>query len=96
MRTPFALAVALLAVSGCASREQTAGRMAERYDIPTEAALFIGDRCPPNDLMFVARVNACRRVAARQWNEDHPDRVINTALDMDSGGGAMFFFVPVR
>ncbi len=96
MRTPhIAVLVAALCVAACANREQLADRMAQRYDIPVEAALYVGDRCPPEQFSLAASLNGCRRRAARTWNEEHPQQQISTALDIDQGGGA-FFFVPVR
>lgn len=91
----IAALAAALAISGCASREHVADRMAQRYDIPTEAALYVGDVCPLDQFSLAASVNGCRRRAARQWNEAHPQQQISTALDMDSSGGSAFF-VPVR
>ena len=95
MKRRVAILAAAAALSGCASREQIADRMAQRYDIPVEAALYVGDRCPIEQFSLVASLNGCRRRAARTWNEEHPQQQISTALDLDQSGGA-FFFVPVR
>lgn len=93
MKIP-AVVAATLALASCASREQIAERMAQRYDIPMEAALYVEDRCPIDQFSLARTLNGCRRVAARRWNEENPQRQISTALDIDSGGGAVFFFAP--